>query len=117
MRAAYPEADDGDRGVSAVLCSMARGEAALAGVAGMLDTGESSLWKVLAGNPSLVRSVEPFAQRGEFLGALAGGASVDELRSRWDFRPTAAQRARSLVRGKLGALKRRVMALVGRLGR
>ena len=73
-----------------------------------LEWGESSLEKVLPGNPSLVRSVTPYEKRSEFLGDLGGGIGIDELMGKYDFKPSLIQR----VRGKLGGVKRKVLKMI-----
>ena len=109
MRAAHPEVDY-EGGVSAVLCNTSRGVAAIDAVKPRVQWGESSLDKVLPGNPSLVRSVTPYEKRGRFMADLGDGMGIDELMSKYDFRPSLARR----VRGKLGGVRRKVLGLLGR---
>ena len=99
----HPEVDY-SKGVSAVLCNTPKGETAFSAIADKVDLGEATLEQVFAGNPSLVKSVEPFAKRTEFLADVEAGVPVSDLESRWDFRPTLWQR----IRGKLGGIKRRL---------
>ncbi len=109
VQAAHPEVACDD-GVSAVLCNTERGFEAFAAVKNALECGESSMEKVLPGNPSLVRSVVPYVKRAEFMKDLCGGMNIDKLMTKYDFKPTLAQRAK----GKLGGLKRLVESLVQR---
>lgn len=108
MQTAHPEVDY-EGGVSAVLCNTARGVAAIDAVKPRIQWGESSLDKVLPGNPSLVRSVAPYEKHGRFMADLGDGMGIDELMSKYDFKPSLARRAR----GKLGGVKRRLVGLLG----
>ena len=108
IQAAHPEVDF-EGGVSAVLCNSAKGAAAVDAVKPRARWGESSLEKVISGNPSLVRSVAPYAMRDEFMSDLAGGMGIDGLMGKYDFRPTLKQR----VCGKLGRVKRKVLRMIG----
>ncbi len=103
VQTAHPEVEY-EGGVSAVLCNTAKGVAAVDAVKPCVEWGESSLEKVLPGNPSLVRSVAPYGKRDDFLGDLGGGMGIDELMGKYGFKPTLKQR----VRGKLGGVKRRL---------
>ena len=96
-RERQPEAFD-DRGVSAVLANTPRGLAAVEAVLGGAEWGESSLDRVVPGNPSLVGSVEPYGDRDAFMAALADGVPVAEMARRWDFEPTLRQRVVSKAR-------------------
>ena len=107
VQSAHPEVEY-EGGVSAVLCNTAKGLPAIDAVKPRVEWGESSLEKVLPGNPSLVRSVAPYGKRNEFLGDLGGGMGIDELMGKYDFKPTLQQR----VRGKLGRVKRRLKKLL-----
>ena len=108
VQTAHPEVEY-EGGVSAVLCNTARGVVAIDAVKPRLEWDESSLEKVLPGNPSLVRSVTPYENRNEFLGDLGDGMGIDELMGKYDFKPTLMQR----VRGKLGGVKRKILKLTG----
>ena len=108
VQTAHPEVDY-EGGVSAVMCNTAKGVAAIDAVKPRVEWGESSLEKVLPGNPSLVGSVTPYGKRSEFMGNLGGGMGIDELMGKYDFKPTLKQR----VRGKLGGVKRRLKKLLG----
>ena len=107
VQSAHPEVEY-EGGVSAVLCNTAKGLPAIDAVKPRVEWGESSLEKVLPGNPSLVRSVAPYGKRNEFLGDLGSGMGIDELMGKYDFKPTLQQR----VRGKLGRVKRRLKKLL-----
>ena len=107
VQSAHPEVDY-EGGVSAVLCNSVKGVAAIDAVKPRIQWGESSLEKVLPGNPSLVRSVTPYGKRNEFMGDLADGMGIDGLMGRYDFKPSLIQR----VRGKLGGVKRKVLKLI-----
>lgn len=109
MRAAHPEVDY-EGGVSAVLCNTDRGAAAVDAVKPSLQWGESSLDKVLPGNPSLMRSVTTYEKRDRFMSDLGDGMSIDELMAKYDFKPSLVRR----VRGQLGRVKRRLLGLLGR---
>ena len=108
IQAAHPEVEH-EGGVSAVLCNSGKGVAAIDAVKPRIQWGESSLEKVLPGNPSLVCSVTPYGRRSEFMGDLGGGMGIDELMGKYDFKPTIKQR----VRGKLGGVKRKVLKMIG----
>ena len=108
IQTAHPEVGY-EGGVSAVLCNTAKGVAAIGVVKPRVEWGESSLERVLPGNPSLVRSVAPYGKRDEFLDDLGGGMGIDELMGKYDFKPSFKQR----VRGKLGGVKRRVFNMIG----
>ena len=107
VQSAHPEVDY-EGGVSAVLCNSVKGVAAIDAVKPRIQWGESSLEKVLPGNPSLVRSVTPYGKRNEFMGDLADGMGIDGLMGKYDFKPSLIQR----VRGKLGGVKRKVLKLI-----
>ena len=107
IQAAHPGVEY-EGGVSAVLCNTAKGVAAIEAIKPHVEWGESSLEKVLPGNPSLVRSVAPYGNRCEFMGDLADGMCIDELMGKYDFKPTLKQR----VRGKLGGAKGRLKRLL-----
>ena len=108
VQTAHPEVDY-EGGVSAVLCNTERGAVAIESLKPHIQCGESSLEKVLSGNPSLARPVAPCARRGEFLTDLAGGMSIDEMMAKYDFRPTLKQR----IRGRLGGVRRQVCKILG----
>ena len=107
IQAAHSEAEY-EGGVSAVLCNTAKGVAAIDAVKPRVEWGESSMEKVLPGNPSLVRSVTPYGKRSEFMSDLANGMGIDELMGKYDFKPTLMRR----VRGKLGGVKRKVLKMI-----
>ena len=107
VQAAHPEVDYAG-GVSAVLCNTGRGVAAVDAVKPSLQWGESSLDKVLPGNPSLMRSVTTYEKRDRFMSDLGDGMSIDELMAKYDFKPSLARR----VRGKLGGVKRGLLGLL-----
>ena len=109
MQTAHPEVDY-EGGVSAVLCNTARGVAAIEALKPRVRWGESSLDKVLPGNPSLVRSVAPYEKRGRFMADLGDGMGIEGLMSKYDFKPSLARR----VCGKLGRVGRKVLGLLGR---
>ena len=109
VQAAHPEVDY-EGGVSAVLCNTGRGVAAIDAVKPRVRWGESSLDKVLPGNPSLVRSVAPYEKRDRFMADLGDGMGIDGLMAKYDFKPSLARR----VCGKLGRVGRKVLGLLGR---
>ena len=104
IEAIHPEIAD-SLGVSAVICNTEKGAAALDAIRSCLETGQSSMDEVVKGNPSLVRSVSPYASRDEFLADVANNTSVECLMEKWTFEPTLKQKARR----KLSALKRRIL--------
>ena len=108
IQSAHPEVDY-EGGVSAVLCNTPKGLAALQALKPRLEWGESSLEKVLPGNPSLVRPVAPYAHRDGFMADLESGLGIDSLIAKYDFKPTFAQR----LRGKLSTVKRRLKNMIG----
>ncbi len=109
VQAAHPEVDY-ESGVSAVLCNTTKGAAAIEAVKDHVEWGESSLEKVLPGNPSLVRPVKPYEKRDEFVAGLESDTGIEELMGKYGFKPSLKQR----VRGKLGGVKRRALKMIGR---
>ena len=107
IQSAHPEVDI-EGGVSAVICNTPKGEVTFEAISPYVDRGESSLEKVLPGNPSLVSSVAPYAKRDGFMRDLESGAAIEEMISKYDFEPTLGQR----FRGKLGAVKRRALGVL-----
>ena len=107
IQSAHPEVDI-EGGVSAVICNTPKGVAAFEAISPCVESGESSLERVLPGNPSLVSPVAPYAKRGEFMRDLEGGVDIEEMMRRHDFRAPLAQR----VRARLGAVKRRLLGVV-----
>lgn len=95
-----------DGGVSAVLANTRKGVDSIAGVSGSMAVGDSAFERIVSGNPALVRSVRPFADRDGFLSSLAAGAPIPEMMDRWDFEPTFGQKliskAKRAVRIALG---------------
>lgn len=93
-------------GVSAVVCNTSRGAAAVSRISGSVESGPSSLDKVTAGNPSLVRLARPHADRDAFMAAVAEGSSVPDMMGRWAFMPSYKQRflskAKRVVKRMLG---------------
>lgn len=85
-------------GVSAVVVSTAKGGEAIRGIADVMDVGESSLEKVIAGNPALVRPVRPHPDYQEFMHVVADGVPIADMVARWDFEPTLRQKAISVLK-------------------
>lgn len=102
----HPEVDC-SKGVSAVLCNSKKGERAFKAISRITLNGSATLDEVVAGNPSLIRSVSPHPMRDEFLNDVASGSSIPDLMAKWKFRQSLRRR----VRGKLGAIKRRLKKL------
>ena len=100
----HPEVDY-SKGVSAVICNTDKGIAAFQGIANSIDCGEATIEQVLAGNPSLVKSVAPYAKCDEFMADFASRMGIEGLMAKYDFKSSLKQR----VRGKLGAIKRKVL--------
>lgn len=92
----HPEVDY-SKGVSAVICNTEKGVAAFETVADLVDCGDATIEQVLAGNPSLVKSVAPYEKRDEFMEDLASGMDNEELMSKYDFRPSLGQRLHNKV--------------------
>ena len=99
----HPEVDC-SKGVSAVLCNSKKGERAFKAISRFTLNGTATLDEVVAGNPSLIRSVSPHLMRDDFLNDVASGSSIPDLMAKWKFRQSLRQR----VHGKLGAIKRRL---------
>ena len=97
----HPEVDS-SRGVSAVLCNTDKSKNWFDRVSPELEMGPSSYDEVIGGNPALAVSVAPHPQRSKFLRALAEGASIKELSSRWTFRDTFLIRLRRKLKRVLG---------------
>lgn len=93
----HPDAFD-DRGTSAVIINTKIGEDAISSVLESVRSGSCSLEEIIAGNPSLVRSVKPYVRRNDFLGDYLRGVSIPELMHKWTFLPSPMQRVKSLVR-------------------
>ena len=94
-------------GVSAIVCSSSKGEAAVSRVASSMDSGESSFEKVAAGNSALVRPVRPYPDRIAFMGALADDTAIEEMMTRWDFNPRLRQMLFARAKGAIKRLLRR----------
>ena len=77
-----------------------------------VDCDVATIEQVLAGNPSLVKSVAPYEKRDEFMADLASGMGIEGLVSKYDFKPSLKQR----FRGKLRAVKRKVFKVVRKGG-
>ena len=88
-----------DGGVSAVMCNTAKGTGAISPIAGSMGSGSSSLDKVVAGNPALVRPVAPYSDRDAFMTAVSDGAPIEQMMARWGFEPTMGQKMVSKVKG------------------
>lgn len=102
----HPEAPV-EGGVSAVVCNTDKGVKAMSLICDSMDSGISSLDKVAAGNPALVRPVQPYADRDSFMKAVENGAAISDMISRWDFEPTLSQKLISKVKGAVKRLVRR----------
>ena len=74
----HPEVDY-SKGVSAVICNTDKGIAAFQGIANSIDCGEATIEQVLAGNPSLVKSVAPYAKCDEFMADFASRMGIEGL--------------------------------------
>ena len=107
----HPEVEC-SKGVSAVICNTKKGVAAFEAVADLVECGDATIEQVLAGNPSLVKSVVPYEKRDEFMEDLALGMDIEGLMSKYDFKPSLKQRFRS----KLGVVKRKVFKVVRKGG-
>lgn len=107
----HPEVDY-SKGVSAVICNTEKGFTAFKGIMASVECGDATIEQVLAGNPSLVKSVVPYEKRDEFMEDLALGMDIEGLMSKYDFKPSLKQRFRS----KLGAVKRKVFKVVRKGG-
>lgn len=94
-------------GVSAVVCNTDKGATAVSRISSSVDSGTSTFDKVVAGNPSLVRSVAPYGDREAFMVAVAEGVPISDMMSRWDFEPTIKQRFISKAKGVVKKLLRR----------
>ena len=105
----HPEVDC-SKGISAVICNTERGVKAFEAVADELESGEATFEQVVVGNPSLVKPVQPYEHRVEFMADLCSGMGVEALMRKYDFKPSFWRR----VRGKLGGVKRRLGKLVGK---
>ncbi len=107
----HPEVDY-SKGVSAVICNTEKGFTAFKGIMASVDCDVATIEQVLAGNPSLVKSVAPYEKRDEFMADLASGMGIEGLVSKYDFKPSLKQR----LRGKLRAVKRKVFKVVRKSG-
>lgn len=107
----HPEVDY-SKGVSAVICNTEKGFTAFKGIMASVDCDDATIEQVLAGNPSLVKSVAPYEKRDEFMADFASGMGIEGLMSKYDFKPSLKQR----FRGKLRAVKRKVFKVVRKGG-
>jgi len=105
----HPEVVDG-LGVSAVVCNTGRGHDAFDSLRASLESGPSSMNEVVPGNPALVRGVDPYHKRDEFLAEVGDGADVGSLMHKWRFEKSMKQKARE----RLSALKYRLTGNVNR---
>lgn len=108
----HPEVDY-EKGVSAAICNTAKGAAAFDWVKGGLELGESCIEEILSGNPSLIRPVEPYSRRSEFMADISVGVPMENLIEKWTFVPPLSRRVYGFVRGKLGGVKCWVRRLIG----
>lgn len=79
-------------GVSAVICNTARGADAVERICNLVDSGATTLDKVVAGNPALVRSVQPYADRDIFMAAVANELPIESMMTQWNFEHTAMKK-------------------------
>lgn len=107
----HPEAFD-DKGTSAIIVNTDKGRAALSAIASELNMGASTYAGVLAGNPSIEKSVSPYPERHKFLADVASGMSIDELEAKWTFQPTRAQVLQKKIRDFGGKVKRRIQGMI-----
>lgn len=108
IQSVHPEIDY-EGGVSVALVNTARGLSAVESMKRRLEWGESSVEKVLPGNPCLVKPVSPYEGHDAFFHDLESGLGIDEMIDKYAFRPTLVQ----MVRSKLGAVKRKVVNALG----
>lgn len=100
----HPDIAD-ELGVSAVICNTENGKAAIDALGDALFFGPTTFQDVANGNPSLTKSVQPYAKRVEFLNDVSGSVPIEDLVRNWSFAPSFTQR----VRGKLGRVKRKLI--------
>lgn len=91
IRRHHPEVSV-EGGVSAVVCSTGKGVDAICRISDLIESGSSSLDKVVSGNPSFVQPVRPYADRDSFMAAVAEGVAISDMMERWDFEPPFKQR-------------------------
>ena len=98
IQSAHPEVDF-EGGVSAVLANTAKGLSAVEALKPRLEWGESSVEKVLPGNPALVSSVVPCKERDEFMRDLEDGMGIDGLKTKYELKAKIAlcQRVHGLL--------------------
>lgn len=87
-----------DMGVSAVVASTGRGRLAIDRISEWISTGPASFEEIASGNPSISRSLPPFAERGAFVRAIESGAPVSEMMRRWDFEPPLRRKAVAIAK-------------------
>lgn len=80
----HPRVDSG-RGVSAVICSTKKGDAAFFKCCGELTFGESSYDLIRAGNPPLETPPIPSKKYSAFMKSVVGDSDVSEMMRRWSF--------------------------------
>ena len=98
IQSAHPEVDF-EGGVSAVLANTAKGLSAVEALKPRLEWGESSVEKVLPGNPALVDSVVPSDGRSEFMHDLEAGADIGAMVDKYRFQVPLSQRVSTWLRG------------------
>lgn len=86
--AAHPEVPFADKGISAFIVHSDAGIRAIEQLDGVLESGVSTLERVVSGNPSLVKSPAPYPEREAFLSAVERGVSIHALMERWPFKPS-----------------------------
>lgn len=96
VESAHPEVNR-ESGVSVVICNTEKGVAALSAVSGSLDSGPSTLEKVLAGNPSLISPASPHPRYREFMADVAARSAISELANRFPFELPSPSRLRLLL--------------------
>ena len=104
IQSAHPEVNY-EGGVSAVLCSTAKGVAAIESLKPQIEWGVSSVEKVLPGNPALVDSALPYERYSEFMMDLESGISIVAMMRRHAFKDPFGRR----LHNKLWEIKKRVM--------
>lgn len=88
---------DSSQGVSAVIINTKRGAAASRKLLPFMNYGDGSFEEVAAGNPALVRSVEPYPDYRAFQNAIATDMPISEMIRNWSFKKSLLGRVKNVL--------------------
>lgn len=93
IRTAHPEVEV-EQGISAVIVRTEMGARTFESIAGEVRRGRSDIKAISAGNPSLRTPAKPYVKYDEFMRGIAAGYGARDLRRRWGFGLTLADKLR-----------------------